>query len=185
MTGDRHLQAEFSHIMVVEQLGEEETSKDLQANPAERSALAKRFSLLALDSMRASLRIRRVRGGVVQVRGVFSADVVQACVVTLEPVPAHIEESILLLYAPEEGPAESAVVVPAEEAVPEPLVGGVIDLGEAVAQQLALALDTYPRVPGAGFEGQFGGADSGSREETATRRPFAALDVLRKKMAGD
>jgi hypothetical protein len=44
-----------------------------------------------------------------------------------------------------------------ETEVAEPFEGDAIDIGEAVAQQLALALDPYPRAPGASLEG---GGDS-------------------------
>jgi hypothetical protein len=59
------------------------------------------------------------------------------------------------------------------------LIDGEIDLGEAVAQQLAVALDPYPRAPGAAWPQ----ADTGDADIAAepVRRPFAALDALKKR----
>ena len=52
-----------------------------------------------------------------------------------------------------------------------PYGGGSIDLGEAAAEQLALALDPYPRRPGAVLAETTAAAD---------RSPFAALARLQR-----
>jgi hypothetical protein len=57
-------------------------------------------------------------------------------------------------------------------------VDGRIDLGEAVAQQLAIALDPYPRAPGAGLGPDGFTAGPGN---TAGKQPFAALAALKKR----
>ena len=54
----------------------------------------------------------------------------------------------------------------------EPIAAGEIDLGEAVAQQLAVSLDPYPRAPGATLA---------STGEAEAQSPFAALAALKKK----
>ncbi len=73
----------------------------------------------------------------------------------------------------------------ADEDEAEPVVGRTIDLGEALAEELALALDPYPRVPGAealvaGYLGPH--ASFGSTGSRA--RPFATLAQLKEKRAG-
>lgn len=171
----RDIQPEFSRIVDVERLGGGEERHEIAATADERAALAERFGLVALERLAASLRLRRAQGGAVRVTGQFSADVVQTCVVTLEPVPSHLEETFRLLYVPEEAPAQrKEVLIPHEEEVPEPLVGNAIDLGEAVAQQLAVELNPYPRAPGATFEASFGPEREGAG-------PFAALAGLKKE----
>jgi len=94
--------------------------------------------------------------------GRLRADVVQACVVSLEPVASAIEQDFTLLYGPTQ-PGKS-VMVDLETDVAEPFEGDAIDIGEAAAQQLALALDPYPRAPGARLEwGGDAGHPSGKR----------------------
>jgi uncharacterized metal-binding protein YceD (DUF177 family) len=137
---------------------------DLAATPAERAALARRFDLLALDRLEAQVRLTPLPGGLLRLSATLSADLVQACVVTLEPVRGRIDDQFTLLYRPGVE-AEKTVVLSGAAELVEPLPGGVLDIGEAVAQQLSLALDPFPRTPGAAAE---------SLGE-ALASPFAAL----------
>jgi hypothetical protein len=91
-------------------------------------------------------------------------------VVTLEPVQSRVEDRFILLYAP--AAATSDVMIREDEEVLEPIVDGRIDLGEAVAQQLSLAIDPFPRAPGSA-------APAAPSEGMAS--PFAALAEWRKK----
>ncbi len=84
-------------------------------------------------------------GGLIRLSAELDAEVMQACVVTLEPVASRVEEEFSLLYGGVEETRE--VVLDAEAEIVEPLEDGVIDIGEAVAQQLSLALDPFPRAP--------------------------------------
>lgn len=121
------------------------TTHAIAANADERAALARRFALLSLDRLEAEVRLERLEGGLVRLTASLAAAVVQECVVTLEPVPARIAEDFTVLY----GAAEAArdVVLDGEAEPVEPLDGGRIDIGEAVAQQLSLSLDPFPRAP--------------------------------------
>ncbi len=170
--------AEFSRPFQVERLGREVKIFDLEANAAERAALAGRFRILSIDSLVARVQLSLVGGvGLVRLKGYFAADVVQACVLSLEPVPAHLEEDFELTYSTEAAPAGDEVVVELDdEEPPEPIVDGVIDLGEAVAEHLALALDPFPRAPGARF-------DEPAEVPTDNERssPFAGLAAFKKK----
>lgn len=179
MTGQEDVRTEFSRPVEVEDLGEDEEVFEIDADAGERAALARRFDLLDLARLGASVRVRRAPGEAVRMRAEFWADVTQSCVVSLDPVSSHLEETFTVIYAPEAPPAPGAeVLLPAEdEEMPEPLVGGVVDIGEAVAQQLGLALDPYPRRPGARFQSHFGPDEP----ETEAEGPFAALAALRKK----
>jgi uncharacterized metal-binding protein YceD (DUF177 family) len=154
---------EFTRSVDVNRLPSGESVHDLAAAPAERSALARRFDLLALDRLEAQVRLTPLPGGLVRLSATLSADLVQACVVTLEPVPAHIDDQFTLLFRP--GVEEKAVVLsPAAELI-EPLPAGILDIGEAVAQQLSLVLDPFPRAPGA----------TAASPGEALASPFAAL----------
>ena len=173
---------EFSHVVPVESLTDGEPVIDIEADADERAALARRFGLLALDSLTAKVGLTSVDGGLVRVHGTLAAKVTQACVVTLEPVMTRVEGSFERLYgagAPEEagGPITDA---DAEES-PEPFTHGAVDVGEAVAEQLALELDPFPRAPGAAFDGFSNGSKSVGDDDTGDAGPFAVLARLKEK----
>lgn len=177
---EEHIEAEFSRIIDVEGLADEELRYDIEASEAERAALARRFGLLSLDSLKASISLSRVSGNAVRVSADFVADVVQACVVTLEPVASRVTESFGVTFAPdvEIGPDIDEDLTDLAEDLPEPLIGGTIDIGETVAQYLALALDPYPRAPGVQFEAANYPGLAAKKPENS---PFAALAALRKR----
>jgi uncharacterized metal-binding protein YceD (DUF177 family) len=141
---------EFSRRVDLARLGALESTYPISADAQEREALARRFELLSLDRLEAGIRLKRVPGGTVRLTGHFSADVVQACVVSLEPVASALEQDFTVLYGATE--LDKTVMVDLESDAPEPFDGDAIDIGEAVAQQLALALDPYPRAPEARLE---------------------------------
>ncbi len=136
---------EFSRPIDVARLGAGEAVYDIEATEGERTALAARFGLVSLERLTAHVVLRRVGGGMVRLTASLSADPVQTDVVTLDPLPAHIEDDFALLFG--DADDDDAALDPDAEPV-EPLQNGRIDLGEAVAQQLSLALDPYPRAPG-------------------------------------
>ena len=176
MSRDHSTELEFSRVIDTMALGDEDLARAIEANADECAALARRFGLASLESLTATLRIARLRDGLFRVRGELTADVVQSCVVTLAPLPARIRESFTLNYARRAADEEGVVVVSHEDGEsPEPLLDERIDLGEAVAQQLALALDPYPRAPGARIEAVL------PAEAEITARPFAALSALKGK----
>jgi uncharacterized metal-binding protein YceD (DUF177 family) len=112
-----------------------------------------------------------------RVTGSFEAEVVQSCVVTLDPVPARLVESFSALFG-EGGPGMAALVDAEEEDEPEPIEGGAIDLGETVAQHLSLALDPYPRKPGASLPDEYAAGPQGA--EGGHVKPFAGLGALKR-----
>jgi uncharacterized metal-binding protein YceD (DUF177 family) len=162
--------SEFSRPIEISRLPEAGTEMAITATAAECAALAGRFSLLALDRLEAALRLEWVAGRLLRLEATLSAEVVQECVVTLEPVRSRVEDRFILLYAP--AAATSDVMIREDEEVLEPIVDGRIDLGEAVAQQLSLAIDPFPRAPGSA-------APPAPGEGMAS--PFAALAEWRKK----
>jgi uncharacterized metal-binding protein YceD (DUF177 family) len=159
---------EFSRILPLGRIPPAGREEALRATPEECAALARRFGIEAVTSLEARLVLRPEPGGGVVVTGTLAAGVVQACVVSLEPVAQTVREEVLLrLLAPGEEPSEDP------EAPDEiPIEGDAVDLGEAMAEQLALALDPYPRAPEARLPGE-------GEAEGAARGPFAALAALR------
>jgi uncharacterized metal-binding protein YceD (DUF177 family) len=143
---------EFSRKISLQRLPARGARYEIAADEGERAALAKRFHLLALDRLVAEVELRR-RGEDYRLEAAFEAQVVQECVATLEPVTNQIAERFCLLYQREGGGEASGgragLDLSAEDEDIEPLRGEEIDIGEAVAQQLSLAIDPFPRLPGA------------------------------------
>ena len=151
---------EFSRPTNVSRIGRLEHRAEIAANADERAALARRFGLLELEDLSAKLILKKRGDGVVEVSGTYRARLAQPCVVTLEPVWATIEEDVRLYFSGGLRDAARAadhaiddLDAIDDEGAPEPIVNGVIDLGEAIAQLMALALDPYPRAPGAAMAG--------------------------------
>jgi hypothetical protein len=118
-------------------------------------------------------RLRLAAGDRIGAKVTLEADVIQSCVVTLEPVRSLVRDRFEATFA-EGADAQDAPEVevdPAAADPPEPIVGGKLELGELAAQHLSLAIDPYPRRAGAELDP--GSADAG-RED----RPFAALSKL-------
>lgn len=147
---------EFSRPVDVSRMGRLAHRMEIKANAEERAALAERFDLVELPELAAELELKK-RGDatgavVVELTGRWRARVVQRCVVTLEPVPAELADEVRLFFggAPEKGdPRPVAGADPLDdEGWPEPIENGAIDVGEAVAQLMGVALDPYPRAPG-------------------------------------
>jgi len=122
------------------------------ASATECAALAARFELVALTRLDATVRLRRARAGrYIEVEVALAAAVVQSCVVTLDPVPAAIDERFAVLLGPigddaaGSDPTDAGSDLIVDLDAPEPLDGDDVDIGEMVAQQLSLALDPYPR----------------------------------------
>ena len=170
-------QTEFSRPIAADTLSTHVQRREIKAEPAERRALASRFGLVSLDALGAVLELRRQAGDIIHVSGRLSADVVQSCIVSLAPVAAHIETDFAVDYRAGAAPEEDEFD-PLGPDAPEPIVAGQIDLGEAIAQQLAIALDPYPRAPDAVLETTF---LSPAEEKTGKKQPFAALAALKKQ----
>ncbi|HYD32371.1 MAG TPA: DUF177 domain-containing protein [Azospirillaceae bacterium] len=171
---------EFSRPVRADAVAADEMVQTIEASATERDALARRLELEAVDCLKAAVRLRRAMGGeMIRVSGRLEADVVQTCVVTLEPVKAHVSEEFSALFSPNaathdvdlggEIDVEFSLESEMEDA-PEPLVNGKIDIGELTTQHLSLALDPYPRAPGVDFIEH---VEHDEAEEAPS--PFAAL----------
>ncbi|MGH6629608.1 MAG: YceD family protein [Burkholderiales bacterium] len=152
---------EFSRLIRLDQITDATTV--ITATAEECRSLAKRFELVALHHLTATVRLRRHGPESVRASGRVAARWTQNCIVTLEPVDSAFDETFAVTYAA--GAGAQAVLDPSAEDVLE-LPPDVIDIGELAAQQLGLAIDPYPRAPGAALPE----LDTGSPE-----RPFSAL----------
>jgi uncharacterized metal-binding protein YceD (DUF177 family) len=166
------MRAEFSRPV---RLGPDPRELVLEASAAEGAALAARFGILAVHGLTARLSLRPEPGGTVRARGSLEADVEQNCVVTLDPVRQRVEAVVdLRILGEGETPADDDPESPDEIES----AGGVVDLGEAIAEQLSLALDPYPRAEGAALP-PLDPPEAAPAEAPARPNPFAALAKLR------
>jgi uncharacterized metal-binding protein YceD (DUF177 family) len=175
---------EFSRPVDVESLGEAPVRLDIHADAEERAKLARRFGLIELQSLSANVALERDAAGDIRLSGRLRAEVVQTCVVSLEPVRSSIDARFDRVYSPtaESGSenSEEIFLAPEDDEPAEWLAGGVVDVGEAVAETLGLEIDPFPRAPGAVFAGAETGR-SDRAEDIDNTGPFAALAKLKTR----
>jgi uncharacterized metal-binding protein YceD (DUF177 family) len=149
--------------------------RDQSATPDEVAAFATALGMLRLSAVKASYRIDRLAGGAYRLKGRVVAGGEQACVVSLEPVAAHLDEAFDVEFWPDlpdaDGGEDKAVL---NERDVERLDNGVIPVGRIVFETLSAGLDPYPRKQGA----EFSWIDKPATEPEKTS-PFAALAKLK------
>lgn len=173
---------EFSRPLALDRISTTQHREEISATDKERADLARRFDLVSLDSLTASFTLKRVRKDLVRVKGRVSADLVQACVVTLDPIPAQIDERFEVDFLEGAQPPVADLELDAEAAeAPEPAPTGWIDLGELAAEQLGLAMDPYPRKSDAEIPGAWRAEPTGEPAAPERPNPFAVLGKLKEK----
>jgi hypothetical protein len=156
---------EISRTVTVAQLGEN-TRFVVEATEAERGLVAARLGLQAVLRLRCSFDLRPAGAGAVLAKGKLRARVVQTCVISLEPFETDVTEDFRVRFVPA-GTESADIELEIEDEIP--YEGGMLELGEASVEQLALALEPYPQKPGAALPA--------ASEEAAGA--FAALARLR------
>ena len=164
---------EFSRVVPLAWLGSAPFLQKIEATPGERKRLSRRFDLLALSRLTADVGLRRQGSEVIILEATLEAEFVQSCVVTLEPVAGSISNSFVLIYGPTEAEDQETVSL-IDDAVFEPLNGDVIDIGEAVAQELSLLLPVFPRYPDATIDAENPVQSKGN--------PFASLARFKQRL---
>ncbi len=152
----------------------------ITATPSECRAIAKILDLITLERLALTYRLRPEGGGRVGLTGSLAARMTQTCVVSLEPVEAHLEVPVEVEFWP-----LASIAALEREATdkdhalrdwPEPIFDGKIDLGPVIYETLATALEPYPKREGAQLEWQ--AAPESKREPEG---PFAALARLKQR----
>jgi uncharacterized metal-binding protein YceD (DUF177 family) len=170
---------EFSRVLTLDAARRQREPLTIAADANECAALARRFDLIALDSLTATFTIE-VCGEEIRLDGVLTAHAVQRCVATDRPVSALLHEKVHLRCVPASATAaDSEAEVELSDADCDIIDydGAVIDVGEMTAQSLALALDPWPRSPDADEALRAAGVKS-----EAEAGAFGALAVLRDKL---
>lgn len=160
---------ELSRPVPADRVGAAGLVVTVQASAAECAAIAARLLLPSVEDITCRWSLRTAPRGVVEAEGSLRARLHQACVVSLDAFSADIVEEFAVRFVPAGDENEDAD--DPDEPDELPIEAGVLELGEATVEQLALALDPYPRKPGAVLP------EDGA---AATGNAFSALAKLRK-----
>ena len=168
------LPPELRRPMALERIPPHGLQMVVTATPPECAALAARLRILGVRALSCRFQLHKLPAGEIAAQGELRARIVQTCIVSLDDFTANVTESFRILFVPAGKATDEAELLSSDiESDDEiPYEGVFIDLGEAVAEQLALALDPYPRKPGAVLPEDFAGPDTS---------PFSVLGALRPK----
>ncbi len=157
---------EFSRRLAIDRIGPAGHDLTVEATAAELAGLATRLQLPAVSALTCRFRLRQAHNHTFVAEGWLDAVVTQTCVVSLDAFDALISDHFVIRFVP--AGCESDDIDPdADDELP--YSDGVIDLGEATSQQLALALDPWPRKPDA------------TLPEATTDEPASRFAALRQK----
>lgn len=125
----------------------------IEATDKQRAALAEIHALASVERFRAELLVSPWKRNGVQVEGKVEADIVQECIVTLEPLPSHVTELVSGVFLPDdlklgrEGFGEGGEILIEVDGPdsPEIFSGDSIDVGALAEEFFALSIDPYPR----------------------------------------
>lgn len=136
--------------------------------------IARALDLQALEAFEVDINLVPTVSGW-RLDGRVTADAVQTCGLTLEPLPVHVDRkfSVQMVEATErEDDEDGEIDLELDDDSPDQIEGGSLDLGQYAVEQLALSLDPFPRKPGAVFE---------QPREPGEISPFAVLKSLQPK----
>jgi len=193
------LTPEWSHRIESHTLTSKALILSLEASERERKDVARRLKIQDIEALTAKVRLQRQgKGNVIHVSGEFTAKVVQACIVTLDPVHETITETFESWFSEDDDVVsltrvrkerkvkliDTEIPIMEEKDDPEPVEDGHIDAAEVVTQHLSLSINPFPRAPGVAV------SDSPDEPlekpvllENKRENPFAALKAL--KIADD
>ncbi|MSP03288.1 MAG: DUF177 domain-containing protein [Acetobacteraceae bacterium] len=161
--------AEFSHDVPLVKIRSDGLRVVVTATAAECAVLAERMGIPAVHTLMCAFTLIPAENdpGRIQATGVLNARVTRECVVSAEDFEMPVQDRFVVFFVPEAKESEDLDPDKEDEISYR---GDAIDLGEAAAEQLALALDPYPRIEG---------ATMAETEPDADQSPFAALAKLR------
>lgn len=168
---------EFSRPERLDTIGAGEREVRIAADQAERTALATRFGVESVERLEAVLTVKREAAGIA-VRGRVTGALVQACSVTGVPLDTTIDEPVALLFV-ERLDEQEEIELDAGALDTVEIEGGAVDLGEAAAETMALAIDPFVRSPDA--EAVLREAGVISEDE---HRPLSGLQGLKAMLEG-
>jgi uncharacterized metal-binding protein YceD (DUF177 family) len=157
---------EFHRPLSLDRIGPHGLDLTVEATPAECAALAVRMNLPGVLAVSCVFHLIREGRDIVLARGALHARITQTCVISLDDFDAPVEEVFQVRFVPS-GDESDDIDPESDDEIP--FEGNQLDLGEAAAEQLGLALDPYPRMPG---------VEMPAAEDEPEPHPFAALRRL-------
>ncbi len=154
------------------------------------AAIAKAYGLDAISRLQADFTLKPYRKAGLRVVGPVTAHITQTCVVSLEPFDSDLRLEVDRTFEPRSSRPrrirdlndDGEIEIDLETLdPPDVILDGVLDLGAVICEELALALDPFPRKPGVEFAGAGEGGAEPEDEEPSTDKPspFAALQSLK------
>ncbi len=167
MSSGQH-KPELYRPLALDRIGARGLDITVEASAEERAAIAERLLVVGIPSLQCQFSLKQATRRVIEARGHLQARVLRTCVVSLDDFEAVVDECFRLRFVPDGTESDD----PDPESEDEvPYAGAALDLGEAAVEQLALALDPYPRKPD---------AELPTPEADAPAHPFAGLASLRR-----
>lgn len=174
---------EFSHPFETDKLGPNPKRIHLEASAGELGALSKRFELTKLDFFKGQAVLKRLSGKKIECHYQMSASLIQQCVVTFKPIQSQIELDFKRVYdgsiKKENEDKEIEIDIEDTDEL-DPIIDGVIDIAAAVAEELALEINPFPRADDTDFT-EIGVGPDITEEEVKSNNPFSVLAELKKK----
>lgn len=177
------MEFELSRPVIVDDLPNHGSKIDLQPTTEEFAAIAARLELITLSQFEGVITIRPEMGREISVDGEITASFIQNCVVTGDPVEQEITFSLNRRYSEEASEFDDLdedddSITDSIDDGPDPIEGGIVDVGEAAVEELALQIPPYPRAPGAEFDDIL--EDIGNNDDKPN--PFAKLATLKSDL---
>lgn len=148
---------------------------EIEADSEVSARLAKWANVLAVPAFRAQVTVKRLSETRFSFQANLTADVEQACVVTLEPVTSRLEHAfrreLLYVSQPAQNHGELTLAAGDDEA-PDVIDSLRYDIAAPVLEEFLLNIDPYPRKKGA----VFAAPDADPSQES----PFAVLKAWKK-----
>lgn len=180
----------ISHPINVTKLPSKGMNLEIKPDVDQRAALARFNDVVSIEDLASVLTITRWQRDGLRVKGDIQASLTQACTVTLEPVSQYLETDIDAVFIPEgsklhktleKGEAHEILVDPEGDDAPETFEHPWLDVGDVVQEFFALAIDPWPRAPGADDLEDLGASDE-QTEPAEKPNPFASLAQLKGKL---
>lgn len=174
----------FSYKVKVGHISANPVTVKLVADASELEGLARLWRVETVKRLESELQVARWKKDGVRIHGHVEAEIVQSCVVTLDPVETRISEEFDRIYVPE-GSRLARLVLdergemvldPEGDDIPEQFSGDTIDAGDVVCEAVALAIDPYPRKAGVEFADHVESTEADDRKPS----PFAVLKDWKK-----
>lgn len=189
------IKPEWSHEILADKVTQTPYMVSFSATEQECRDVTRRLDVTEVKNLKAEITLTRKEGAIkIHATGSVMADVVQQCVVSLEPVESHIETTLEAWFADNRDVVsldrvrldkkskvlDAEIEVPDEKSDPEPIIDGRIELGEIAIQHLALSIDPYPHAEGAVYKDVCEHPEALSGKE-ARHKPFAGLKEWKEK----